>query len=155
MTAAMVSALGSLGSIIVGVFFIWRHQANSTTLDSVCSSQKFHISLTIFCSSQITYMHNARRGLFGFYGHSLLLSLPAALLVWAVLAFSLSLILYVMKGVSRSGTPKITAWIILGVFIVLMAMVVLTLYTFSVIWKFQRRNSRGWYRLRTIWRREN
>ena len=100
-------------------------------------------------------MNNARRGLLGFYGHSLLLSLPAALLVWAVLAFSLALILYVMKGVSRGGTPKISAWIILGVFIVLMAMVVLTLYTFSVIWKFQSRNSKLWYRLRTIWRKES
>jgi len=103
----------------------------------------------------MTYMDNARRGIFSFYGHSILLSLPAALLVWAVLAFSLSLILYVMKGVSHGGTPKITGWIILGVFIVLMAMVVLTLYTFSVIWKFQPRNSRFWYRLRTIWRKES
>ena len=34
--AATVSALTSLGSIIIGVFAIWRHQANTTTADSVC-----------------------------------------------------------------------------------------------------------------------
>ena len=39
MTASMISALSSLGSIIVGVFFIWRHQANPTAIDSVCRSQ--------------------------------------------------------------------------------------------------------------------
>jgi len=123
MTASMISALSSLGSIIVGVFFIWRHQANPTTTDS------------------FTYMHNARHGLFGFYGHSMLLSLPAALLVWAVVAFSLSLILYVTN---RDGTHRISTWIVFIVFIVLVSMVVITLYTFSVIWKYRRRNSRLW-----------
>ncbi|KAF9534166.1 hypothetical protein CPB83DRAFT_843800 [Crepidotus variabilis] len=32
--AAIVSVLASLGSITVGVFSIWRHQANTTTTDS-------------------------------------------------------------------------------------------------------------------------
>lgn len=33
--AATLSTFASLGSIIVGVFSIWRHQANTTTADSV------------------------------------------------------------------------------------------------------------------------
>jgi hypothetical protein len=35
---------------------------------------------------------------------------------------------------------------------VLLSMVVLTLYTFSVIWKLRRRSYRLWDRLGTIWK---
>lgn len=36
--AATLSTFASLGSIIVGVFSIWRHQSNTSTKDSVSNS---------------------------------------------------------------------------------------------------------------------
>ncbi len=58
---ATISTLASLGSIIVGVFFIWRHQAYTSTTDSVrrfelCSdSNNVHsyvVHLHAQCSAQ-------------------------------------------------------------------------------------------------------
>ncbi|KAF9075979.1 hypothetical protein BDP27DRAFT_1314825 [Rhodocollybia butyracea] len=61
--AALVSAFSSLGSIIVGVFAIWQHQAKYRAIDS------------------FTYMRNVQHNMLGFHGHAMLLSLPPVLLV--------------------------------------------------------------------------
>ncbi|KAF8974342.1 hypothetical protein BDZ97DRAFT_1911538 [Flammula alnicola] len=76
--AATISTFASLGSIIVGVFSIWRHQANTKTADS------------------FTYMHNVQHSFLGLYGHAILLSLPPTLLVWAILLFTLSVIVFLV-----------------------------------------------------------
>ena len=60
--ASTISALAALGSIIVGVFSMWRHQTNNIN-DRNASSTQF------------TYMNNIRHNAFGFYGHAMLLLL--------------------------------------------------------------------------------
>ncbi|PPQ83302.1 hypothetical protein CVT25_004041 [Psilocybe cyanescens] len=91
---ATISTFASLGSIIVGVFSIWRHQANTTTADS------------------FTYMHNVQHRYLGLYGHAILLSLPPTLLVWAILTFTVSVVVFVMNGVDEpEGTwAKVSTW---------------------------------------------
>ncbi|KAH9482388.1 hypothetical protein JR316_0004488 [Psilocybe cubensis] len=133
--SATISTFASLGSIIVGVFSIWRHQANTSTADS------------------FTYMHNVQHRYLGLYGHAIMLSLPPTLLVWAILTFTVSVVVYVMHGVNASeGTwGKISTWTVLAIFIILFMAVLLALYTFSIIWKFQRRSVKIWYRICSIW----
>ncbi|KAG6911716.1 hypothetical protein DXG01_007966 [Tephrocybe rancida] len=98
---ATVSALASLGSIIVGVFSIWRHQTNTRTADSV--------------------------------------STP----LWAILTFTVSVVAYAMQGITGVGTlHPASVWAIVGIFIVLLGAVIAALYTFSIIWTFQRKSWR-------------
>ncbi|KAG6903378.1 hypothetical protein C0995_013131 [Termitomyces sp. Mi166 len=111
---ATISALASLGSITVGVFTIWRHQTNTRTADS--------------------------HGYLGFHGHAMLLSLPPVLLVWAILTFTVSILAYAMKGIPGvDATHSASAWAIVGIFVVFFGAVIMALYTFSIIWKFQRK----------------
>ncbi|KAJ3549530.1 hypothetical protein NMY22_g853 [Coprinellus aureogranulatus] len=78
--AASVAALTSMSSIIIGVFSIWRHQANTTTKHSY------------------TYMHNVQNSAFGVPGHAILLSLPPTLLVWSIVAFTVAILAYIAQG---------------------------------------------------------
>ena len=98
-------------------------------------------------------MHNAQRSAFGLYGHSVLLSLPPTLLVWAILSFSITLILHAIDGIDRDETSRISVWTILGVFVVLSTVVVLTLYTFSIIWKFRGQSIPLKDRVAAMWRK--
>ena len=78
-----------------------------------------------------------------------MLSLPPALLVWAILSFSVSLILYAVghrDGATTSG------WVILAFFIVLSTIVATALYTFSVIWKLWRRAFGFLDKVGSIWK---
>jgi len=137
---ATVSALASLGSIIVGVFSIWRHQTNTRTADS------------------FTYMHNAQRNYLGLHGHAMLLSLPAVLLVWAIITFMVSMVAYAVQGFTGVDTlHSSSAWVILGIFIILLAAVIAALYTFSIIWKFKHKSWRikHWKALWIRWRTHN
>ncbi|GLB33676.1 hypothetical protein LshimejAT787_0105600 [Lyophyllum shimeji] len=120
--SATISSLASLGSIIVGVFSIWRHQTNTRTADS------------------FTYMHNAQRNYLGLYGHAMLLSLPPVLLVWAIITFTVSIVAYAVQGFSGvDPTHSSSAWVVIGIFVVLLAAVFAALYTFSIIWKFKHK----------------
>lgn len=101
---------------------------------------------------QLTYMLNAQRITFGFHGHSLLLSLPPALLVWAILSFSITLILHAIDG---DKTSRISTWPILGVFAVLATAVIWTLYVFSTIWKSRKRSVSLGDRVAEMWRGKN
>ncbi|RXW24594.1 hypothetical protein EST38_g1226 [Candolleomyces aberdarensis] len=125
--AATVSALTSMSSIIIGVFSIWRHQANTSTKHSY------------------TYMHNVQHSAFGIPGHAILLSLPPTLLVWAIVGFTVAILAYVVQGVTTADIwSKISAWTLLAIFVILLSAVILALYTFSIIWTLQRRKPLYW-----------
>ncbi|KAJ7699949.1 hypothetical protein B0H17DRAFT_925996, partial [Mycena rosella] len=135
-TAAIVSALASLASIIVGVVAIWRHQASTRTADS------------------FTYMYNAQHNYMGLHGHAMLLSLPPVLLVWAVVTFTGSMLAYAMQnaGGNANSTDGLSAWMIFSLFLVLLIIVFAALYTFSGLWSFQRRSRISWMRQRSTFR---
>ncbi|KAF9469012.1 hypothetical protein BDZ94DRAFT_1208240 [Collybia nuda] len=132
--AATISTLSSLGSIIIGVFSVWRHQTNTRAADS------------------FAYMHNAQHGYLGLYGHAMLLSLPPVLLVWAIVAFTASIVAYTMQGLVNFETlTSVPVWTVLGVFLVLLVAVIGALYTFSIIWKFQKPSWKATLRLKPLW----
>ncbi|KAJ7638688.1 hypothetical protein FB45DRAFT_903547 [Roridomyces roridus] len=120
-TAAILSALASLGSIIVAVVAIWLHQASTRATDS------------------FTYMYRAQSGILGYHGHAILLSLPPVLLVWAVITFTVSILAYAMQDVRT--TSQWSAWLVFSVFFVILFLVFAALYSFSGLWSFQRRTS--------------
>jgi len=117
-TAAIVSALASLGSIIVGVVAIWRHQASTRTADS------------------FTYMYNAQHNYLGYHGHAMILSLPPVLLVWAVVTFTASVLAYAMQDAANSS--RLSAWMIFSLFLIFLILVFAALYTLSGLWNFQQ-----------------
>jgi membrane protein YdbS with pleckstrin-like domain len=88
-------------------------------------------------------MHNAQHNYLGLYGHAMLLSLPPVLLVWAILTFTISIVAYAVQGITGvNALHPASAWVIVGVFIILLVAVIAALYTFSIIWKFQRKSWR-------------
>lgn len=97
-------------------------------------------------------MHNVQHSFLGLYGHAMLLSLPPALLVWAILLFTLSVVVFVMNGIGDDTATwrKVSVWSVLAIFLVLLLVVVLALYTFSIIWKFQRRSTKVWKRFGSV-----
>ncbi|KAJ8595291.1 hypothetical protein M405DRAFT_929576 [Rhizopogon salebrosus TDB-379] len=113
--ACVIATLCSLGSIIVGVFCIWSHQNNTTT------------------SASFSYMHNVEHSL-GLQVHATLLSLPPVLLVWAIVAFTASIIAYSLQGLGNSSQDPATAWAVVGIFVLILFAVSTLLYSFSVIW---------------------
>lgn len=81
-----------------------------------------------------------------------MLSLPPVLLVWAILAFTVSLVAYVMQGVGNTDlTNRISAWSIFVVCIILSVIVISSLYTFSMVWKFRQRTNNLYYRVKNMW----
>ncbi|KAJ7499047.1 hypothetical protein FB451DRAFT_1204072 [Mycena latifolia] len=129
-TAAIVSALASLGSVIVGVVAIWRHQASTRAADS------------------FTYMYNAQHNYLGYHGHAMLLSLPPVLLVWAVVTFTGSMLAYAMQnaGEDVNSADGLSAWMVFSLFLVFLVIVFAALYTFSGLWSFQQRSRISWIR---------
>ncbi|KAF9263533.1 hypothetical protein L218DRAFT_864859 [Marasmius fiardii PR-910] len=115
--AAIVSAFFALGSLIVSVFSIWRHQAN-------------------MLPSDFTYIRNANRHLLGLQGHAMLLSVPPVLLVWAIITFTLSIVVYTIEGVNNFDVfNRAVTWIALSAFILILVTVTITLHnTFSLVW---------------------
>ncbi|KAF5364024.1 hypothetical protein D9756_000511 [Leucocoprinus leucothites] len=113
---SITSALASLGSIIIGVFSMWAHQAKTQKGDF------------------FAYLHNAKHRYFGLLGHAIMLSLPAVLLVWAILTFTIALVAFVMQlGIQNTNVlTRVSAWAILGVLVALLIAVISALYTFSV-----------------------
>ncbi|KAF9498484.1 hypothetical protein BDN71DRAFT_1587501 [Pleurotus eryngii] len=100
---ATISAFASLGSIIVGVFSIWKHQINTTT------------------GGSFTYMHNARQKFLGHHGHAMLLSLPAVLLIWAITTFTLAMVAYTLQGITDLDVYDLkSSWIVVCSFIVVL-----------------------------------
>ncbi|KAI0722839.1 hypothetical protein C8Q76DRAFT_375824 [Earliella scabrosa] len=128
--AAMLAVLASLGSITVGVFFVWRHQRNT------------HMP------SSFTYLHNARNNAFGLSGHAILLSLPPVLLVWSLIAFTVSALAYALQHI-RPVPGSASSWVVLAIFLVVFAAVMIGVYTFSTIWKWQSQDS--WWRNLVRW----
>ncbi|KAJ6629122.1 hypothetical protein B0H10DRAFT_1987987 [Mycena sp. CBHHK59/15] len=131
---ATVSALASLGSMIVAVVAIWRHQASTRTADS------------------FTYMYNAQHNYLGYHGHAMLLSLPPVLLLWAVVTFTGSMLAYTMQnaGESVGFGDRVSAWTIFSIFLVIFVIVFAALYTFSGLWSFQHRSRIPWLSRPTI-----
>ncbi|KAJ8697861.1 hypothetical protein PTI98_004632 [Pleurotus ostreatus] len=136
LVTALVSAFASLGSIILSVVSIWRHQINTQPRNS------------------FMYMHNINQGPLGLHGHAMFLSLPPVLLIWGIVAFTTSLIVYTLQGLigplreemnDGNGATQITSisgWIVLAILVVILVTVLGGLYTFSVIWKFRSPKSR-------------
>lgn len=124
--AGIVSVFSSMGSMITGVFCLWRHQTN------VQQSQSF------------TYLHNAHQGTFGLHGHAMVLSLPPVLLVWSIIAFAVGFIAYTAQDlVGTSGTGEWDAALVaLGISLVMLILVGLGLYAFARTWKYKR--DRSW-----------
>ncbi|KAF5393892.1 hypothetical protein D9757_000141 [Collybiopsis confluens] len=128
--AAIVSAFSSLGSIIVGVFAIWRHQAKFRTIDS------------------FTYMRNAQHNLLGFHGHAMLLSLPPVLLIWAIISFTISTVAYALGSFTHRNTLDDVAMAVTSfIFVCILGTVLAALYTLSMIWTFTHTDY-WWTRLR-------
>ncbi|KAF4602432.1 hypothetical protein EYR40_005639 [Pleurotus pulmonarius] len=136
LVTALVSAFASLGSIILSVVSIWRHQINTQPRNS------------------FMYMHNINQGPLGLHGHAMFLSLPPVLLIWGIVAFTTSLIVYTLQGLigplreemnDGNGATQITrtsGWIVIAILVVILVTVLGGLYTFSVIWKFRSPKSR-------------
>ncbi|OCH90691.1 hypothetical protein OBBRIDRAFT_754450 [Obba rivulosa] len=125
---ALLSVFTSLGSISVGAFLIWRHQRN----------------LHIPSSHTFAYIHNARSNIMGLPGHALLLGLPPVLLVWSLFGFTVAVIVYTLEPATGAASIDVaSAWIVFGIFVVILICVVAGLYTFSVIWKWETRNGVG------------
>ncbi|KAI0265174.1 hypothetical protein BC834DRAFT_880407 [Gloeopeniophorella convolvens] len=122
--AGIVSVFASMGSMITGVFCVWRHQAN------VKESQSF------------TYLHNAYGGILSLQGHAMYLSLPPVLLVWGIIAFAVGFIAYTVQGTDLSGGDRDAAWIALSISMLVLIVVLLGLYTFAGMWKYKRDWSR-------------
>lgn len=90
-------------------------------------------------------MYNAQHHPLGLYGHAMILSLPPVLLVWAIVAFTVSLIGYTMQNISTTDSlSRALAWVVFSVFLVLCLLVMLALYTLATIWSFhpRRKNTR-------------
>ncbi|KAI0352969.1 hypothetical protein OH77DRAFT_1427738 [Trametes cingulata] len=119
--AAMLSAFAALGSMTVGVFFVWRHQRNARI------------------PSSFSYLHNARNNALGLSGHALLLSLPPVLLVWSIVGFAAAALAYALQDTTRSST-----WVMFALFVIVLVAVMAGVYTFSTIWHWQSRGS--WWR---------
>jgi len=124
--AGIVSVFSSMGSMITGVFCLWRHQTN------VKQSQSF------------TYLHNAHQGIFGLHGHAMVLSLPPVLLVWGIIAFAVGFIAYTAQDlVGPWGTGQWDAALVaLGISLLMLMLVGLGLYAFASMWKNKR--DRSW-----------
>lgn len=75
----MTSVLLSLGSLVIGVFCVWKHQSNIRANDS------------------FRYMHNAQNSIFGLRGLAILLSLPLVLLIWAIICFACAVVVYAFR----------------------------------------------------------
>ncbi|KAI0650607.1 hypothetical protein C8Q79DRAFT_901712, partial [Trametes meyenii] len=126
--AAMLSAFAALGSMTVGVFFVWRHQRNARV------------------PSSITYLHNARNSALGLSGHAILLSLPPVLLVWSIVAFTAAALAYALQDISLAST-----WVMFGLFMLVFVLVTAGVYTFSTIWHWQSQDA--WWRGLLSWRK--
>ncbi|KAH9045177.1 hypothetical protein EDB85DRAFT_2137274 [Lactarius pseudohatsudake] len=124
--AGIASVFSSMGSMITGVFCLWRHQTN------VKQSQSF------------TYLHNAHQGILGLHGHAMVLSLPPVLLVWGIIAFAVGFIAYTAQGLmGPSDTGKWDAALVaLGISLLMLMLVGLGLYAFASMWKNKR--DRSW-----------
>jgi hypothetical protein len=82
---------------------------------------------------KFSYMHNVEHSL-GLQVHAMLLSLPPVLLVWAIVAFTASIIAYSLQGLGNRGQDPATAWAVVGIFVLILFAVSTLLYSFSVIW---------------------
>jgi len=132
--AGIASVFASMGSMITGVFCLWRHQTN------VKQSQSF------------TYLHNAHHGVFGLHGHAMILSLPPVLLVWGIIAFAIGFNAYTAQGLTGvSGTGRWdAAWVALTVSLLMLIVVALGLYTFARMWSAKRDRSQKVVRTRHL-----
>ncbi|KAF5369968.1 hypothetical protein D9758_001183 [Tetrapyrgos nigripes] len=128
--AATVSAFSALGSIIVGVFSIWRHQAKMKASNSW---------------NYIRYA--ASMNMLGFHGHAMLLALPPVLLVWAIISFTVSIFAYMVQHVGDDDVwARAWTWTALAIFGFISVIVLSALHTFSVIWTYQRSETWSWTR---------
>jgi hypothetical protein len=99
-------------------------------------------------------MHNVQHNYLGFHGHAMLLSLPPVLIVWAIVTFTVAIIAYTLQDITALNImDRASAWVVLGVFVIILISVIAALYTFSIIWKFQRHTSWVWNDLRSWWTR--
>jgi len=101
-------------------------------------------------------MYNVQHSYLGLHGHAILLSLPPVLLVWAIVAFAISIVAYTVQGLTDVDSLHLaSAWTVLGVFAILLAAVTAALYTFSMIWRFQRKSWRFTDCFTRLFRKEN
>lgn len=126
---------------------------SENTKRQFCALQNhLQLILQLTLTLQYTYLHNARHRYFGFLGHAVALSLPPVLLVWAVLAFTVSLVVYVMQGAGDAELlTRLSAWTTLGVVIILVVIIGAVLYTFSMVWKFRQRTNGLFRRVKNTW----
>ncbi|KAJ3488759.1 hypothetical protein NLI96_g2625 [Meripilus lineatus] len=116
----IVSVFSSLSSIIIGVFFTWRHHRRLPS------------------SNTMAYIHNARNNPLGLEGHAVLLSLPPTFLVWSIITFTAGVVAYTLQHATIKSPA---AWAIMGCFIVFISLLFVGLSTFSKIWVWKRKKS--------------
>ncbi len=76
----------------------------------------------------------------------MLLSLPAVLLVWSILAFAVSIVVYALQGMSYydGSSLRVSAWIFLAIFVLIVTTVISAIHTLSTVWTIHRRRFGSW-----------
>jgi hypothetical protein len=88
-------------------------------------------------------MRNAKNSSLGLHGHAIILSLPPVFLVWAIITFSTSIVLYTIQNIASPSDELVEkAWlgVCLGAFGIISSLVLVALYTFAVMWDTKRRD---------------
>ncbi|KAH9843919.1 uncharacterized protein C8Q71DRAFT_19389 [Rhodofomes roseus] len=117
---SIMSAFASLGSITTGVFFVWRHQSGT----QMSTTRTF------------AYINNAHRNTFGLSGHALFLSLPAVLLVWSLIGFTVAIVAYALQPITGDTVSDVASTsIIIAVFFVVLICTALAISVFVKMWR--------------------
>ncbi|KAH9938540.1 uncharacterized protein B0H18DRAFT_18585 [Fomitopsis serialis] len=121
---SIMAAFASLGSIATGVFFVWRHQRDT----QISTTRTF------------AYMNNAHRNTFGLPGHALFLSLPAVLLVWSLIGFTVAIVAYALQPISSDpATDVASTSVTIATFFAVLIFTALAIHVFGRMWRWESR----------------
>ncbi|KDQ11080.1 hypothetical protein BOTBODRAFT_465409 [Botryobasidium botryosum FD-172 SS1] len=118
----LISVLCALGSIIVGLYLVWKHQTRGADM----GGWSYNLNL---------------ENRYGVHEIATLLSLPLVFLIWAILTFMISVVCFSFRGFGQTidGTQvwfeTSTAWIVLVVAVVIVTTSGLVLYSFWDLWQ--------------------
>ncbi|EJD37734.1 hypothetical protein AURDEDRAFT_187983 [Auricularia subglabra TFB-10046 SS5] len=121
-----LSILFSVGSVFVGMFFMWQHQIHGDSAGDVGAD----------------YLDRANTIPGKQRAFSLLLALPLVLLLWALLAFVLSVVLFSLGGfkLAPDGSPgAIAQRLVSSIGVVIFLCIVVSLSAFWHIWNSKRK----------------